>query len=406
MEIHILLNIFILFGVTTVIIVFCNFLKIPHLIGYLATGILLSPNTSEIMNSAHEVETYAEIGVILLLFTVGLEFSFGNLKKIKKFVLLGGTLQVLLTISITAVLTYCIGRTIEESIFWGFVTALSSTAIVVKILQDQSKLETQTGKVILAMLLFQDIVIVPFMLFTPILAGEGRSPVLEMGLLLLELGAIALLAWILAKYVIPKFLSLVMRKPSQEVFLVASIFIVTGIALFTSWLGLSLALGAFIAGLIIAETEYSRLAVSSFMPFRYVFIGFFFIAMGMLLDYHTFLEQFPRILFWFSFIVIVKIIAGTLAARFLKMPLKVSFAVGLSLAQIGEFSFVISKTGQEYGLITETNYQIFLAVSILTMSLAPFILNNLEIISQSFTRWRTAKDDKVQNKVKETLKIN
>ena len=380
MELHILLNIFILFGVTLLVIIICNFFKIPHLIGYMLTGVLLSPNTTSILSDAHEVEVYAEIGVILLLFTVGLEFSFGNLKKIKRYVLLGGAMQVLLTIFITAVLIYFMGRSMEESVFWGFVLALSSTAIVIKTLQDKVKLNTAYGKVVLAVLLFQDIIIVPLMLFTPILAGEGDNQLMEIGMLILKLALMGGIAYVLARWIIPKLLYEIMKIQSQEVFLITSIFIVAGVALLTSWLGLSLALGAFIAGLIIAETDYDRLAISCFLPFRYVFISFFFISMGMLLDYMVFIEQIGLIAFWFVFILLVKIAAGFLASMTLKIKRKTAFMVGLAIAQIGEFSFVIAKSGLDYGLISNVNYQVFLAVSILTMALTPFVLDNLERI--------------------------
>lgn len=378
MELHILFNIFILFGVTLLIIIICNFFSIPHLIGYLITGVLLSPNSTSILSDAHEVEVYAEIGVILLLFTVGLEFSFANLKKIQRYILLGGAMQVLLTIAITAALISMMGRTIEECIFWGFVIALSSTAIVVKTLQDKVKLNTSHGKVILAILLFQDVIIVPLMLFTPLLAGQGENLMIEISILILKLGMIGVISWILARWVIPKILYQIMKIQSQEVFLIASIFIVTGIALLTSWMGLSLALGAFIAGLIIAETDYNRLAISCFLPFRYVFISFFFISMGMLLDYMVFLEHVELILFWFAFILLVKICAGFLAGVILKVDKKTAIMIGLALAQVGEFSFILAKNGLDFHLITQVNYQIFLAVSIMTMALTPFVLNNLE----------------------------
>lgn len=388
MELHILFNIFVLFGLTLLVIIICNFFKIPHLVGYLITGIILSPNTTSLLNDAHEVEAYAEIGVILLLFTVGLEFSFGNLRKIQRYVLLGGFMQVIFTIIITAGLIMLMGRQVQESVFWGFVTTLSSTAIVIKILQDRVKLNTPHGKVVLAILLFQDIVIVPLMLFTPLLAGEGDNPLLEIGLLLLKLGGIAFIGWLLAKFIIPKLLYQVMKIQSQEIFLITSIAIVVGVALLTSWMGLSLALGAFIAGLIIAETDYNRLAISCFLPFRYVFISFFFISMGMLLDYMVFIEQFPKILFWFSFIMFVKIVAGFLAGTTLKVGLKTSMMVGLALAQIGEFSFLLARYGLDYQLISEVNYQIFLAVSIITMAITPFILNNLENLAKAMGKLR------------------
>lgn len=382
MDLHILFNIFILFGLTLLVIIVCNFFKIPHLVGYLIAGIILSPNTSSLLSDAHEVETYAEIGVILLLFTVGMEFSFGNLRKIQRYVLLGGLMQVALTILITAGLISLMGRGVQESVFWGFVTALSSTAIVIKILQDKVKINTPHGKVVLAILLFQDIVIVPLMLFTPILAGEGDNPFMDIAMLILKLGATGLIAWVLAKFIIPKLLYQVMKIQSQEVFLITSIVIVVGVALLTSWMGLSLALGAFIAGLIIAETDYNRLAISCFLPFRYVFISFFFISMGMLLDYMVFIDQFGSIMFWLVFILVVKITAGFLAGYTLKVGVKVSLMVGLALAQIGEFSFLLARYGLDYKLISEVNYQIFLAVSIITMAIAPFLLNNLEDVSK------------------------
>ncbi|TDB66850.1 cation:proton antiporter [Arundinibacter roseus] len=386
MELHILVNIFILLAATVVVVYICNFFKIPHLIGYLFSGILLSPKTLNLVDEATEVEAYAEIGVILLLFSVGLEFSFSNLRKIQRYVLLGGFLQVILTILVTTVLIVLMGRSLNQSIFWGFVTCLSSTAIVVKTMQDKFQLNTPHGKVILAMLLFQDIVIVPLMLLTPILAGKGDNPLLQIGLLLLKLASMGLLAWLLAKYIIPRYFKYIMKLQSQEIFLLSTIVIILGIALFTAQLGLSLALGAFVAGLIVAETDYNKMAISCFVPFRYLFISFFFISMGMLLDYHIFLEHLDLILFWFVFIIFVKTLAGFLASIALKVTRRTALAVGLSIAQIGEFSFVLSKSGLEYGLISETNYQIFLSVSILTMILTPFILNNLDALLNKFAK--------------------
>lgn len=378
MELHILQNICIMFAVAIGVVVICNTFKIPFLIGYLLTGVVLSPNNSPLLGEAHEVEMYAEIGVVLLLFSVGLEFSFSNLKKLKKYVLLGGLFQMAFTIAITAILLGLMSMSVEESIFWGFVTSLSSTAIVIKVLQDKMMLGKEHGRIILSYLLFQDIALVPLMLFTPILAGAGGDPLTEVGMLIVKLLVMVGLALILAKWTIPWFLRKIMTLQSQEVFLIATILIVTGIALLTSYLGLSLSLGAFLAGLIIAETDYNKIAISCFVPFRYVFICFFFISMGMLLDYHIFITDWPAILFWLVFILLVKVVAGLLASLVLKVSWKTSLIIGLSIAQIGEFSFVLSKTGQELGLITQSSYHIFLAVAILTMALAPILVSNAE----------------------------
>ncbi|TRX58278.1 cation:proton antiporter [Fulvivirga sp. M361] len=381
MQHHILINICAIFGVATAVIIVCKFLKIRYIIGYLITGVLLSPNTTSYFADMDEVEVYAEIGIILLLFTVGLEFSFANLKRIKNYVLIGGASQVLLTIFLTAGFIWLMMRpSIEESFFWGFLYALSSTAIVVKTLQDRNKMATQHGKFILAILLFQDIMIVPLMLFTPLLAGAGGNAGEELLWLLGKLVLMGGIAYALARFVIPFFLKTVMKIQSQEVFLIATVFIVTGIALLTEKLGLSLALGAFIAGLIIAETDYNRMAISCFLPFRYVFMSFFFISMGMLLDYRIFLTDVLWIVFWFFFALLIKAAAGILAAKILKMNWSTALAIGFSIAQIGEFSFVLAQSGLEYELISKNNYQIFLAVSILLMSVTPFIVNNAEKI--------------------------
>ena len=396
MDLGILINIFIIFGIAILIIILCNFFKIPYIIGYLITGVVLSPNTTGFLKDTHTVEIYAEIGVILLLFTVGLEFSFTNLKKIKQYVLIGGPMQVLSTIFITAALIWVITRpSIAESFFWGFMYALSSTAIVVKTLQDKNKINTPHGKFILAVLLFQDIVIVPLMLLTPILAGEGGNPGYELLILVGKLILMGALSYVLARFIIPRFLNQVKKIQSQEVFLIATIFIVAGVALLTSSLGLSLALGAFIAGLIIAETDYNRLAISCFLPFRYVFMSFFFISMGMLLDFRVFVTDFHWIIFWFFFTMIVKASAGIIAARTLKLSWKTALATGCSIAQIGEFSFVLAQSGLKYQLISDQNYQIFLAVSILLMSVTPFIVDNAEKIQPFFLNLRLKRKKKI-----------
>jgi CPA2 family monovalent cation:H+ antiporter-2 len=386
MEINILINILIVISSTVAVVYISNLLKIPHLVGYLLAGVLLSNNSFNIIQNPKEIESYAEIGVILLMFTIGLEFSFGNLKKIQKYVLLGGTSQVLLTITISTILIFIIGRSFPESIFWGFVISLSSTAIVIKFLQDKILINSPHGKVILAILLFQDIIIVPLMLLTPILAGQNGEPLTEIGFLILKLVALAAFAFIISKFIIPFVYKKVMSLQSQEIFLLATMAIVLAITVFTHELGLSLALGAFISGLIIAETDYNKIAIQCFLPFRYLFVSFFFISMGMLLDYKVFFDHKLVVLFWFAFILVVKFCSGYLAAKILKVEKTTAFSVGLGLAQIGEFSFILAKKGLDVRLITETNYQIFLAVSILTMLLTPILLNNMEILSLKLSK--------------------
>ena len=386
MHLPILLTIGIIFGVTIVVVMICNFFRIPYLIGFLLTGIVVSPSTFGILHKSTEVEVFAEIGVILLLFTVGLEFSIKNLLKIKKYVLVGGSLQVLFTIVLAASLTGLFGFEWKQAIFFGFIVACSSTAIVIKQLQDRIEIPTDHGKLILAILLFQDIAIVPMMLLLPIISGQSSNWVADIGMLVFKLVALGAGAVLAARYIIPPFLVQVMKTKSQEVFLIATIFLVAMITTLTSYLGLSLALGAFIAGLIIAETDYNRLAISCFLPFRYVFISFFFISMGMLMDYRILL-QYPLLILLGVFVILMLKFGGSfLAGKSLKVSTQTAILSSLMIMQIGEFSFILVKEGFVLGLISETNYKVFIPVAIITMAITPFFIQNASRISTIFIK--------------------
>lgn len=386
MHLPILLTIGIIFGVTIVVVMICNIFRIPYLIGFLLTGIVVSPATFGILHESTEVEVFAEIGVILLLFTVGLEFSIKNLLKIKKYVLVGGSLQVLFTIALAAALSGLFGFEWKQAVFFGFIVACSSTAIVIKQLQDRIEIPTDHGKLILAILLFQDIAIVPMMLLLPILSGQSSNWVADLGMLLFKLLALGAGAVLAARYIIPPFLVQVMKTKSQEVFLIATIFLVAMITTLTSYLGLSLALGAFIAGLIIAETDYNRLAISCFLPFRYVFISFFFISMGMLMDYRILL-QYPLLILLGVFVILILKFGGSfLAGKSLKVSTQTAILSSLMIMQIGEFSFILVKEGFALGLISETNYKVFIPVAIITMAITPFFIQSASRISTIFIK--------------------
>jgi len=390
MELPILLTIGIIFGVTIVVVLVCNYFKIPYLVGFLLTGIIVSPTTFGILHEATEVEVFAEIGVILLLFTVGLEFSIKNLLRIKRYVLVGGTLQVVFTIAFSALLSKLFGLSWSQSTFLGFIVACSSTAIVIKQLQDRIEITTDHGKLILAILLFQDIAIVPMMLLVPILSGQSSNWIMEVVMLIVKLAVLIAGAVLAARYLIPPFLERVMKTKSQEVFLIATIFIVAMITTLTSYLGLSLALGAFIAGLIVAETDYHRLAISCFLPFRYVFISFFFISLGMLLDYRVLLESPMLVMLGVLLILLLKFSGGFMAGKALGVTNQTSIISSLMIVQIGEFSFILVKEGFVQGLISETNYKVFIPVAIITMAITPLIIQNATRISRLFIKSNTA----------------
>lgn len=349
-------------------------LKLPSIIGFLVTGVLAGPTAFGLISAHTEVDFLAEIGVILLMFTIGLEFSLKSLAKIQRAVFLGGSLQVGLTVLITYLLATQMGFDTVPAVFLGFVISLSSTAIVLKLLQTRLEMETPHGRVVLAMLIFQDLIVVPMMLVTPLMAGIGGNVWVELGIMLAKMAAVLGAVIIGARYVMPRLLFAVAKTRSRELFLLTIIGTCLGVAWATSLAGLSLALGAFMAGLIIAESEYSYEAVSNVMPFREIFASFFFVSVGMLLDLN-FLAENPFIVLAIALgVIALKFGMAALAAWALRLPFRTVILVGLSLAQVGEFAFILSKTGISAGVMSPSTYQYFLAVSLFTMALTPFVL--------------------------------
>jgi len=375
MEIPLLKDILIVFGLAIAVLFICHRLRVPTVVGFLLTGIFVGPYGLGLIKAIHEVEAFAEVGVILLLFTIGIEFSLERLLQIRKSVLIGGSLQVSLTFLATLFISKQFGQAFGESVFAGFLVALSSTAIVLKLLQERAEVDSPHGRTTLGILIFQDIIVVPMILITPLLAGSSGD--LGESLLILLAKGIGIILFVIvsAKWIVPKVLYQIAKTRNPELFLISVVVMCFGVAWLTSWAGLSLALGAFLAGLIISESEYSHQALGNILPFRDVFTCFFFISIGMLLDV-GFLFQKPVIIGLVSLGVIClkSIIAGSVAI-FLGFPLRTGILVGLALGQIGEFSFILSRAGVAHGLLAGNIYQMFLAVSVLSMAAAPFIIS-------------------------------
>jgi CPA2 family monovalent cation:H+ antiporter-2 len=311
---------------------------------------------------------------VLLLFTIGIEFSLQRLLQIKKSVLMGGSIQVLLTFFVAFVIARQLGQPIGNSICIGFLISLSSTAIVLKLLQERAEVDSPHGRTALGILIFQDIIIVPMILVTPLLAGATGSAGESVFVLIAKGIGIIGSVIVSAKWIIPRVLYQIARTRSQELFLLSIIVICLAVAWATSIAGLSLALGAFLAGLIISESEYSHQALGNILPFRDVFTSFFFVSIGMLLDVGFLFRQPGSITLITLSILVLKSIIASLATVLLRFPFRTSILVGLSLSQVDEFSFILSKTSVEYGLLAGNIYQIFLAFSILSMAATPFII--------------------------------
>lgn len=376
----------ILFGLALVTVVLFRRLKFPSIIGFLVTGILAGPHALAFIKNTHQVEQMAEIGVVLLLFTIGIELSLKELMRIKHLVLWGGGLQVLVTILAVAAVGAVFGFPLNQAVFFGFLVALSSTAILMKLLIDAGQADAPHGKMAMGILIFQDLCIVPLMLLTPLLAGggDGIRGVLAIGG---KAAAVVLAAHYGARFLVPWIFKQVVKTRSRELFILTIIFIGLGTAWLTALAGLSLALGAFIAGLAISESEYSHQALSDIIPFREAFMSLFFISVGMLLD-PAILVSYPLLTASLVLaIVLIKTLITTAAALTLGVPMRIAIIAALSLAQIGEFSFVLSQAGVKFGLLTPEYYQIFLAASIATMGLTPACLRFASPLADRVVAW-------------------
>ncbi|MBC8459993.1 MAG: cation:proton antiporter [Deltaproteobacteria bacterium] len=374
MEILLLNDIVVIFGLSIAILFICHRLRVPTIVGFLLTGILAGPYGLGLVKAVHEVEILAEVGVVLLLFTIGIEFSLERLLQIKKSVLMGGSIQVLLTLLVTFVIARQLGQPIGESIFIGFLISLSSTAIVLKLIQERAEVDSPHGRTTLGILIYQDIIIVPMILVTPLLAG-ATGDLGESVLVLIAKGiGIIGLVFVSAKWIVPQVLYQIARTRSRELFLLSVVVICLAVAWITSSAGLSLALGAFLAGLIISESEYSHHALGNILPFRDVFTSFFFVSIGMLLDVGFLFQQPGTIALIALGVLVLKSIIACFATVLLGFPFRTSILVGLALSQVGEFSFILSKTGVEHGLLAGNIYQMFLAFSVLSMAATPFII--------------------------------
>lgn len=370
-----LLNeILIIFGLSAAVIFVCHRLRIPVIVGYLLTGVLAGPYGFGLVGEIEAVRTLAEVGIVSLLFTIGLEFSFRNLLQFKRSILLGGSLQLLLTIAAVAMIAHRLGHPPGEAVYIGCLISLSSTAIVLKLLQERAEVETPQGGTILGILIFQDIIVVPMILLTPFLAGASGGKYEDLLILLAEEIGIVLLVIVAAKWIIPRLFFRITQTRNRELFLISVIVLCLSVAWLTYAVGLSLALGAFLAGLVISESEYGHQALANILPFRDVFTSFFFVSIGMLLNLGFLLQHLGNLLTIALGVLLLKTLTAAMASAWIGLPLRAVILVGMSLGQVGEFSFILSDVGTRYGLLAGDQYQIFLAISVLTMMMTPFVV--------------------------------
>jgi CPA2 family monovalent cation:H+ antiporter-2 len=372
-ELAFLRDLVILFGASIVVVYGFNKLRVPAVVGFLVAGALLGPYGLDVVDDVARVEVLAEVGVVMLLFTIGAEFSLAHITSLRAAVG-GGFIQIASTIALSALAGLAFGMPANQGVFWGFLTAMSSTAIVLKMMTERGEAHAPHGRLTIGILIVQDLAVVPMMVLTPVLGSQGDGGTAAVLWSLAKAVLLVTLILVAARFLVPRLLVEVVRSRSRELFVITIILVCLGIAWLSSLVGLSLALGAFIAGLIISESEYSHQAMAEILPFRDSFNSLFFISIGMLLDVRVLLVHPFLVAGLVVAIVAGKFITSAVAAVTVGYSWRPAVLTGTALAQVGEFSFILSKVGKEVGLLTDQSFQVFLTVSVLSLILTPFLI--------------------------------
>ncbi|MEO8372685.1 MAG: cation:proton antiporter [Candidatus Solibacter sp.] len=364
-------------------------LRLPLMVGYVAAGVLVGPYTGgPTVLQVHDIENLAEIGVALVLFSLGLEMSFRDLKPVRRIALIGGPIQIVVTMAAFAYAGIALFRMpAKEAIWFGAMISLSSSVVVLKMLSAAGVTNTLASRVMIGLLIVQDLAVVPMLIILPQL-GDFEN---FWGKLARALGiaAVFLVAVVLlGTKLLPKLLNRVLKWGSRELFLVCVVAIGTGVGYATQMAGLSFALGAFIAGLVLSESEYSHQALSDVTPVRDIFGLLFFVTVGMLLDPSYALNHVGQTLGAVALILLGKaLIVGLLARAFGYVNLA-PWIVGLGLSQVGEFSFVLARMGSTSGILSKSTYDLVLTCTVLTMGLSPLVYAVALPLGRAWRGWR------------------
>jgi CPA2 family monovalent cation:H+ antiporter-2 len=350
-------------------------LKVVPIVGFLLAGVLIGPHQLGLIADEEAVRSAADIGVMLLLFTIGVEFSVERLSRIKRFVLGGGTVQVALTTAVVAGLFVLFGQDWRIGVFTGFLVALSSTAIVLKVVAAKGITQQPVGQAAVGTLILQDLAIIVMVLLIPLLGGDSDGGVLGIARALGTAALVLTAVLVVARKVMPPLLERVARLCSPEIFLLTIVAIALGVAYVTSLAGVSEALGAFLAGMVLSESRHSAHALSEIMPLQMIFSAVFFVSIGMLLDVGVLAELWWMVLVAALAVVVVKVVTAYTAVAVLRVGAPTAVGAAFLLAQIGEFSFVLQQVGSGYGLtpagLGAEGDQVLVAVTVLLMAATP-----------------------------------
>ena len=363
-------------------VVTCRSLKLPPMLGYLAAGVLIGPHAMALAQNSEGVRHLGEFGVVFLMFAIGLEFSLPKLLAMRKQVFGLGLMQVLATMAVVTVggvaLSHWVGGIWDmgwqTALALSGVLAMSSTAIVVKLMAERAELESEHGRRVMGILLFQDLAVVPLLILIPALGSASEHLLPALGWALIK--AVVLVGLLLTggQRFMRWWLTLVARRKSEELFMLNLLLITLGLAWLTELAGLSLALGAFIAGVLVSETEYRHQVGTDIRPFHDVLLGLFFITIGMMLDWHILVDRWALVLALLAVPLLVKAVIILVLARLMGATTGVALRSGLFLAQAGEFGFVLLSLTQDHGLVQPALMNPILAAMVLSMLATPFLI--------------------------------
>ena len=372
---EVLSQLLVIFLLGVLVNIVCSRFKLPAIVGFLLTGVLAGPSMLGLVKDIKLIDSVAELGVAMLMFTIGMELSGEVLNKLKRPVFLGGSLQIGLIVAASAVIAVFLGGTCPQGIFWGCLIALSSSAIVLQIFQQKDITATPVGRLSLAILVFQDILAAPMMILVPLLAGTIQLSAASIGMALAKVCCVGAVMVIFAKYLLDRLMTAVVKTRASEILLLTTLCLCLGFATITQALGMSFSLGAFLAGLMLARSRFSMSAVADIMPYRDVFLSLFFITVGMMLDVNFVISHLPSILCLVAVFIVGKTLLTMPAVLIQGYPLRTAIRTSISLAQVGEFSFVLATSGLQVGLLSSESHQFFLALSVVTMMLTPFLIS-------------------------------
>ncbi|MCC2618183.1 cation:proton antiporter [Aestuariibacter halophilus] len=370
-------NVVLLMAVAVAMVWVFKRVNLPPILAYLVCGVLAGPDLMALFDHPEDIHVFAELGIVFLLFSLGLEFSLPKMLAMRHLVFGVGLGQTLMTGAVFCALAIVFGMSTNAALVIGGMAALSSTAIVIKQISEKGELNTPRAQMAISVLLFQDLAVVPMLILVPLLADDSHQS-LSLAIAMALLKGVVVVGILLSagKWLLPRLFSEVARTRTDELFVLTTILVALMAAGLTSSFGLSMALGAFLAGMMLGESQYRHQLEADIRPFRDILMGLFFITVGMRLDLSIVAQQWYWVLLGVAVLMVIKVLLIRMAAWLFRAPAQDAWAAGFKLCQMGEFSFVIAALAVNHALLTSTQASFLLSVGILSMAITPYLVDN------------------------------